>query len=85
MPFYFSIKLKKIMKKLVLTLIAGFCIGGVAIAQEPAKATTRKKVSSGAVSTAPAEVEKRDKAKIARAKAAAEQKAAGTTSAKSSG
>jgi hypothetical protein len=65
------------MKKLVLTLIAGFCIGGMAFAQEPSK-VARKKAATPPVriSSAPEEVAKRDQAKIARAKAAQSEKAA---------
>lgn len=66
----------KIMKKLVLTLIAGFCIGQAGFAQEPARAKARKKISAAALSGSPAEVEKRDNAKIAKAKAAEANKAA---------
>jgi len=57
------------MKRTLLTLIAGLCFGGVALAQEPAKAA-KKKSAATLVSSRAADVEKRDKAKIARAKAA---------------
>lgn len=58
------------MKRILLTMIAGLCFGGVALAQESARTAKKKPAVPALLSTAPAEVEKRDKAKIARAKAA---------------
>lgn len=56
------------MKKILLTLVVGFCFGGVAIAQDPAKAAKKKALKTSLSATSP-ENAARLKAKEARAKA----------------
>ena len=56
------------MKKILLTLIAGFCFGSLAMAQEPAKAA-KKKAKQTSVSATPANDAAKVQAKEAKAKA----------------
>jgi len=55
------------MKKILLTLVAGFCLSGLAMAQDPAKAANAKKKTAKA--TTDATTAARLKAKEEKAKA----------------
>lgn len=56
------------MKKILLTLVVGFCFGGVAIAQDPAKAAKKKALKTSLSTTSPEDAA-RLKAKKAKAEA----------------
>lgn len=70
------------MKKILLTLVVGFCFGGVAIAQDPAKAAKKKALKTSLSTTSP-ENAARLKAKTEKAKAIESGKAAPSTPAQS--
>ena len=63
------------MKKILLTLVVGFCFGGVAIAQDPAKAAKKKALKTSLSTTSPEDAA-RLKAKKAKAEAIESGKAA---------
>lgn len=70
-----------IMKKILLTLVVGFCFGGVAVAQDPAKVAKKKaKANLSTLSSADAA---KLKAKEAKVKAMESGKAAPSTPAQS--
>ncbi len=56
------------MKKILLTLIAGFCLGSVAMAQEPSK-TAKRKANPISLTATPTNNAAKERAKEAKAKA----------------
>lgn len=69
------------MKKILLTLVVGFCFGGMAIAQEPTKRAKKKALKTSLSTTSPEDAA-RLKAKTEKAKAYESGKAAPSTPAK---